>query len=392
MAITDSIKDILSVKIKPRHDTYSDQFSRIFMVKVLMIAALLVGLNWYNDKINCIIPDAVGADGKFVSSACWINGFYVYEQIRYHANEVGYFGMPRDINHDGMFPNGDVCSTFDTTRNRAVPECKPMEKTFFLQYQYMTFIMAALALVYYAPYAFFRLVNQDFVSLKNSIKGDNIDEGVIVENYFNHKVNSVSKMRGRICSNICIKILYIVVNVGCFLFLDSILNGGFVSYGFAWTSWSKLDNAMAYDYMGQRHSPKPGNALLPTFGFCEVHESSKDIKTTVINKYKFVCEISQHILYHYVFILVWFAMVFGIVISIIGLIAKLVDHVITITCFLKGGSPARRMYERLTLRECEYLEFIRRKDKPLYNRVIQKLKEVYNDVLVEPTNYNKAKY
>ena len=60
MAITDSIKAILSVKIKPRHDSYSDQFSRIFMVKVMMIGALLVGLNWYSDKITCIIPGALG--------------------------------------------------------------------------------------------------------------------------------------------------------------------------------------------------------------------------------------------------------------------------------------------------------------------------------------------
>ena len=90
-----------------------------------------------------------------------------------------------------------------------------------------------------------------------------------------------------------------------------------------------------------RHSPKPGNALLPTFGFCEVHESAKDIKTAVINEYRFVCEISQHVLYQYVLILLWFAMIFGIVVSIIGLLAKFVGHMITMTCFLQSGPHAR---------------------------------------------------
>lgn len=170
MAITDSIKQILSVKIKPRHDSYSDQFSRIFMVKVMMIGALLVGLSWYTDKINCIIPGALGVDGGFVSQACWINGLYVFKDIRYHENDIGYYGIPRDINMDGMFEDGTICATTDSSQRRN-EKCRPMEKTFYLQYQYMTFIMAALAVLYYAPYAFFRLINQDVVSLKGTIKG-----------------------------------------------------------------------------------------------------------------------------------------------------------------------------------------------------------------------------
>lgn len=93
-----------------------------------------------------------------------------------------------------------------------------------------------------------------------------------------------------------------------------------------------------------RHLPKPGNALLPTFGFCEVHESAKDIKTAVINEYRFVCEISQHVLYQYVLILLWFAMIFGIVVSVIGLLAKFIGHMITMTCFLNRGPDARFVY------------------------------------------------
>ena len=40
------------------------------------------------------------------------------------------------------------------------------------------------------------------------------------------------------------------------------------------------------------------------------------------------------------------------------------------------------MYQVLTLRECEYLEYIRRKNMPLYGNVIQKLKEERYDGLV----------
>jgi len=371
MAVTDTIKDIISVKIKPRQDGYSDQFCRIFMVKIMMIGALLVGLNWYSDKITCIIPGALGIDGGFVSAACWINGLYVYEEIRYHANEMGYYGLPRDINQDGMFPNGEVCATTDSS-HRAVPNCKPMEKTFFLQYQYMTFFMLAMAVVYYAPYAVFRKNNEDMVSLKNSVKEGKSD--AIVNAYFNAKVNAKGKMRLRIMGELVVKVMYVVSSVFAFLVTDGVLNGRFKSYGITWTDWSKLKNSIAYDYMGQRHSAKPGNALLPSFGFCEVHEAAQDIKHVVTNKHKFVCEISQHILYQYAFIITWFAMVFAIVISIIGLLALVMDHVMTATCFLKGGEHARKMYGKLSLRECQYLEFIRKKNMPLYGEVIQKLR------------------
>ena len=42
----------------------------------------------------------------------------------------------------------------------------------------------------------------------------------------------------------------------------------------------------------------------------------------------------------------------------------------------------RRMYRLLTLRECEYLEYIRRKNMPLYGAIIRKLKEDRYDSLV----------
>lgn len=341
------------------------------MVKVMLIGALLVGLNWYSDKITCIIPGALGIDGGFVSSACWINGLYVYENIRYHANEVGYYGIPRDINLDGTLPGGQLCATTDRSHldNK---DCTPMEKTFFLQYQYMTFFLLAMAGLYYSPYALFRKNNEDMRSLKGSIEAGNADD--IVNNYFNEKVNARTTMRLRILGDIVVKTLYVVVSVVALVVTDGVLNGRFIGYGIDWCDWSKLNNAMAYDYMGKREFPKPGNALLPSFGFCEVHEAAQDIKHVVTNTHKFVCEISQHILYQYAFIIMWFAMVFAIIVAVVGLLALLVDYFMTATCFLKGGEHTRRMYGQLTLRECQYLEYTRKKNMVLYGEVIQRLK------------------
>ena len=45
------IKKLLSIKIKPRKDPYTDQFSRIFMVKMMMLTATVTGLSWAKDKV-----------------------------------------------------------------------------------------------------------------------------------------------------------------------------------------------------------------------------------------------------------------------------------------------------------------------------------------------------
>ena len=44
----------------------------------------------------------------------------------------------------------------------------------------------------------------------------------------------------------------------------------------------------------------------------------------------------------------------------------------------------RKIYQVLTLRECEYLEYIRRKNLPLYSQVIQKLSQERNEGMLHP--------
>jgi len=55
MVATD-IKGMLSITIKSRYDSHTDQYNRIFMVKILMVSSLIMGFSWYSDSIDCIIP------------------------------------------------------------------------------------------------------------------------------------------------------------------------------------------------------------------------------------------------------------------------------------------------------------------------------------------------
>ena len=72
--ITGNIKSLLQIKFKSRHDSYSDQYNRIFMVKMVMISSMLLGLNWFKDTIRCALPNFSGMDKAYVYQACWIQG------------------------------------------------------------------------------------------------------------------------------------------------------------------------------------------------------------------------------------------------------------------------------------------------------------------------------
>ena len=122
----------------------------------------------------------------------------------------------------------------------------------------MPFLIAALSILFYAPYIAFRTANNDLISLKNTIKSDDPEAEKIAKSYFNHRVNPQRTMYLRIAFNVLIKILYLVANLVAFLGLDNLLNNEYISYGKKWVDWSKLNNSMAFDYLGMRDFPKPG--------------------------------------------------------------------------------------------------------------------------------------
>jgi len=375
MVATD-LKQMLSINIKPRHDSLTDQYNRIFMVKILMISSLIMGVSWFKDSINCIVPDSHGISGSFVSATCWIQGLYVYKELQNKFDVVAYYGMPINMDHDGMFRGTeDLCVTEPQLGTEPSESCVPMTKTFFLQYQYMPFLVAAMAILYYAPYVAFLSTNQDMICLRKDMKSDNMDAIKITKQYFSYKERSSRTLLLRVLMNVLIKLLYFAANLVTFLGLNNVLNKEFIGYGTSWSKWSSLDNHIAYDYMGLRGFPKPGNHLLPPFAYCEMYESARDVKHVVANKHKFVCELSQNILYQYVLVVLWFSIVAGIAISAIGLISLLLNHSIVFFGARPYGVVSQKLFNMLSFRELEYLEYIRHRSISTYDEVVQLLRD-----------------
>ena len=76
----------------------------------------------------------IGGDGKdFVSNACWIQGLYVYKELQTRVDKTAYFGIPKDVENNGMLPSGSLCTTQKRFDREPDPECKSMEKTYFQQ-------------------------------------------------------------------------------------------------------------------------------------------------------------------------------------------------------------------------------------------------------------------
>ena len=71
-----------------------------------------------------------------------------------------------------------------------------------------------------------------------------------------------------------------------------------------------------------------GNELFPPFGLCDIYASSSDKKSSFGDEHTVLCEMSQHILFQYTFMVIWFAIVIGIGVSAIGVIMQIALYVI----------------------------------------------------------------
>jgi len=366
-APTDSIKKLISVKFKPRQDSYTDQFNRLFMVRMFLVASLLTGLDWMTDEINCLVPKDYSISKSFVSNACWMNGVYIYRNI-HGENQSYYYGIPDDINHDGINKFQQPCATVNNAWKKNT-ECKPLQKTFFLQYQWFPIAIAAFGFLYYLPYLLFCLVNTDLDGLKAALSESNIDYKKIVKKYFDYKVNKPKRLRLRVLMIVAVKLLYLLANILTFLMIDAIFNGGFSAYGSEYTAWAGLSNEKAHEYFGKNLDVKAGSKFLPGFGICEVQESARDMVMVVTNKYRLVCEMSQHVVYQYTLVVLWFMLVCGIVVSILGFVYHIFDHFFH---FCRNrGSDVLALYKKLTVRERQYLEYIRRKNMTHYGDLVR---------------------
>ncbi|XP_066936015.1 innexin shaking-B-like [Clytia hemisphaerica] len=375
-SLVESVREILSVSQKTRYDSFSDRYNRIFMVKVMIVGTLFLGFNWYADKIHCMVSPDVKLSYDFVSEACWTQGFYIYPSILPEKDTVAYYGIPTNLDNDGRYAsNGKFCVASPTRGNSKDEECVPMKKRFFLQYQYMPFFVAALGLFFYLPYVIFKLVNTDLVLLKSDIKSMQ-DADKILQAYFcRTSQNHLNQMRAKVIANYLIKMLYIFSNLSAFFLVNEIFDGRFIAYGVSWSNWQNMANEVAYDYMGRREQPRPGNIVMPTFGICEIHEGARDFRATITNKHKFICEYSQHVFYHYILALLWFAFMTGLFISTAGWVYATVEFLYVKTRFCQQAGFDRRISEWLSYREYEYLKIIRRKHIGIYYQIIDRLQE-----------------
>ena len=93
----------------------------------------------YSDMFYLHYLEAYGIDGGFVSSTCWIQGVYVYKELRSRIDEVAYFGIPKDMDLDGYLDNTkdkELCPLTPKLGKPKSENCVPLTKTFFLQVIY----------------------------------------------------------------------------------------------------------------------------------------------------------------------------------------------------------------------------------------------------------------
>lgn len=174
--------------------------------------------------------------------------------------------MPKDVNQNGLRKNGQLCSMTDIGTQRETEDCSPLTKTYYVQYQYFSFYIASLAVIYYVPYLMFRFLNTDMISLKTSVKKEEEENNVkkITSNYFNYDSNGgVWMLRLKIIANLGIKVIYVVVNIGGFLFTDNLLQHRYLDYGMLWIDWATRAPSQESDGYNsvEKVYPKPGNYL-----------------------------------------------------------------------------------------------------------------------------------
>ena len=91
------------------------------------------------------------------------------------------------------------------------------------------------------------------------------------------------------------------------------------------------------------------------------------------------CEISPHILYQYVLLVMWFVLVSGIVVSILGLVYEVFSLLImNVKLLLKKEQGNICEYasdcEHLSFRELQYLKYIRKKNDIMYSEICNLLR------------------
>ncbi|XP_066915800.1 innexin shaking-B-like [Clytia hemisphaerica] len=372
-------------KSKTQYDSRSDQYTRSFMPKFLIVLSIMMGYTHLNDKINCMLTSRVAQLKQFVEETCWIKGFYIYNEMHARLNESAYYGIPEYTGYDGVMKSGErhLCSTIGRAGGNN-EECTPMTKRYITQYQWLPLYILVLAVLYYLPYVVYKAVNTDMIALVNSVDGaNNKDVEKIANNYFNYQINSKLKMRIIVWANVAVKVLFILTNITGFLLTDKMMDGKFRTYGtdsMAHNTNLPNRNSTDFSYIDQYVIARPGDYLLPTVGICEFHEALTDKRGIYIDKHKVICEISENRRYQIYFIILWLFMFSGILISSFGLlltVLKLVKSLLWVhlSSYFGENPLSNKFTTQLTLRELQYLDKMEDMDLTMYGELLRELSQ-----------------
>jgi len=109
----DTLHSMLVIKIKSRHDSYTDQILRIVVVRIFILASIVMGFDWFQGEMHCIPPLKNRLPEEFIHRGCWVRGFYVYPRLGNYMRQSSYYGVPTELKYDGYFENdpGILCQT-----------------------------------------------------------------------------------------------------------------------------------------------------------------------------------------------------------------------------------------------------------------------------------------
>ena len=64
--VVEMIWEFMKIKIRPRDDNIMDQYSRLFMMRLLLFCAAVAGISWSTDQFHCVVPGKFKIIGNIV--------------------------------------------------------------------------------------------------------------------------------------------------------------------------------------------------------------------------------------------------------------------------------------------------------------------------------------
>ena len=113
-----------------------NQLTDFYMIETLVLI-------WFNGIFikNMVfavffhVPASIGINKHHSYSALvpCVQRIYIYKELKSRVDDVAYLGIANNIKLDGMKPDGDLCQTTKQFEREPDPDCRPMQKTLYMQ-------------------------------------------------------------------------------------------------------------------------------------------------------------------------------------------------------------------------------------------------------------------